>query len=330
MTTMLHTLALTNAAWREAVRLRHPEADVDHHLLGLIAAGGPAAALLGQHGVTLTAARVATLAQRRDGLAPLGLDASGVPEPEPLPIADLHQDAGGHAPTSHRVGAVLDALPRSWSELDLLVELATERSGTGGAVLDRCGVDVDRLVAQARGTQAGTGTDLRRRPPIADLAPVAPATARTAMGMTHYVSAPPDVVRAAAATAEHALTWLNIGDRGSVGDDRTLRVDVSRHGRSATHVLTRVADGSAGDGLRVAWQESMSVPGSRWDGAVGGYHDLRLREAPGGTLVDYVRGMRTFGRFARPALLLARLASHAAIPRTLQNLAFVAADLQRS
>ena len=47
MTTLLRTLTVANAAWREATRWRHPDIDVDHAFLGLIAAGGPAAALLG-------------------------------------------------------------------------------------------------------------------------------------------------------------------------------------------------------------------------------------------------------------------------------------------
>ncbi|MFF0973714.1 UNVERIFIED_CONTAM: Clp protease N-terminal domain-containing protein, partial [Kocuria sp. CPCC 205295] len=50
------------AGWREAVRAREPYIDLDHLLIGLIAAGGPAAKALAQHGLTLNSARTAASA----------------------------------------------------------------------------------------------------------------------------------------------------------------------------------------------------------------------------------------------------------------------------
>lgn len=329
MTTMLRTMSITNAAWREAVRLRHPEADVDHHLLGLLAAGGPAAELLGTRGVTLADARRAAFAQRRAGLAPLGLDASAVADPEPLPATDLHREAAGDAPTSRRASTILADLPRRWSELDLLVALVSEPSGTNGAVLAACGVDVDALVADARAGRTAAGIDPHRCDPIADLAPTRAGTVVAAATMTHMISAPVEVIRAAAAAPQQTLIWLGLGDEGVVASPDRLRLPRSRRGREWAIDVTRVVDEPSGDGHRVAWQETFAAAGDEWDGAPGGYHDLRLRAVPGGTLVAYTRGLRTFGRLARHAMLIARLGATAAMPRAMQDLAFVAADLDR-
>ena len=69
----------TTAAYREALRTRAPELDLDHLYLGLLAFGGSAARVLGHHGITLRSARQRVADAAASDLARLGIDASDVP-----------------------------------------------------------------------------------------------------------------------------------------------------------------------------------------------------------------------------------------------------------
>ncbi|GAB3700121.1 Clp protease N-terminal domain-containing protein [Mariniluteicoccus flavus] len=63
------------AAATEAARLRHAEVDIDHLLLGLLAAGGEPARRLAAQGVTLAAARGACVRLQGEDLGALGITA---------------------------------------------------------------------------------------------------------------------------------------------------------------------------------------------------------------------------------------------------------------
>ena len=94
MAPMDHYLTWVNAAWSEAARLRHRQIEPEHLLLGLIAQGGRAAAILGAHGVTLARARTAV-----DALADADLARVGIRLPEGMRPA-----AGTHGPPPARGG----------------------------------------------------------------------------------------------------------------------------------------------------------------------------------------------------------------------------------
>lgn len=325
MTTMLRLIRIHNAAWREAARFRHPETDVDHLLLGLVSAGGSAAALLGRFGVTLSDARAAVLGARRD-TGSLGIDASRLPEPEPLAIADLHVDSAGEIPTAHRAQALLDAMPRTWSENDLLVALVAEPSETARDILARCGVDADAIAEEARTAAPFGASEPRRCSPDPDLTAPHHRTTTFALQIEHMISAPAETVRRAATDPRLARIWLNYGDQAAIVDG-TLQMSMEKRGRRQTHVLNNVIDSPAGDAFRVVWQVTLHAPYNRWDGVDGGYHELLLRAVPGGTMAEYTYAGRTFGRLRTVVAPIAHLGQAAAMPHRMQNLAFVTADL---
>lgn len=329
MTTMLRALTLTNAAWREAIRIRHPEVDLDHYLLALIAAGGPAAELLGRHGVTLAGARRAALGARRESVASLGIDPSTLSDPAPLPLNDLHTGAAGSAPLADRVTAVTSRLARTWSENDLLIALVEEPSDTCAAVLRACGVDLAALVEEARNAPRTEAGGPQACSPLPDLTSPVAGTRTSAVRMTHMISAPVEAVRRAATAPELAAQWLGIEPADLIlGNDGIVRRVAHRKGRRTEHVWTKVVDELDRDGIRIAWSETLHAPGNRWDGAQGSTRNLHLRSVPGGTLIEFTLGIRTFGRLALPASWLASVTVPMGLSHTLHALSFVTADLE--
>ena len=83
MTAVAHYLTWLEAMHAEAARLRHQEVEPEHMLLGLLAQGGTAAAVLAAQGVTLPRARAAIDEMADTDLARVGISLSDALRPSP-------------------------------------------------------------------------------------------------------------------------------------------------------------------------------------------------------------------------------------------------------
>lgn len=126
------------AAQEERLRSGHPAIDVDHLLLALLVVGGPATALLTEHGVTFDRARAAVAAVHRAQVASLGITA---PPTAPRPVEPDSDDVEF---TARALAVMQRADPVSY-ELEILVALLDEPSGHTGQVMTELGVDAATL-----------------------------------------------------------------------------------------------------------------------------------------------------------------------------------------
>ena len=157
MAPMDHYLTWVNAAWSEAARLRHQQIEPEHLLLGLIAHGGRATAILGAHGVTLARARTAVDALADADLARVGIRLPEGLRPEPLSASDLIAGPGsGEIPMSQAATELVDTVGRGAGDPGLRVLLAlTARPQTPIArLVDYCGADAAVLCADAARAEA--------------------------------------------------------------------------------------------------------------------------------------------------------------------------------
>ena len=99
MPTVDHYLTWLSAMHAEAARLHHREIEPEHMLLGLLAQGGTAAAVLAAQGVTLTRARTA-IEEMADMDLARGISLSDALRPAPIAAEELTAKAGGEIPLS--------------------------------------------------------------------------------------------------------------------------------------------------------------------------------------------------------------------------------------
>ncbi len=109
-------------AQEERLRSGHPAIDVDHLFLALLVVGGPAAALLTEHGISLQRAREAVAAVHRAQVASLGIT---VP---PTPPRRMQPDSEGVEFTDRALTVMQRTDPVSY-QLEILVALLDEPSG---------------------------------------------------------------------------------------------------------------------------------------------------------------------------------------------------------
>ena len=108
MAAVNHYLTWLEATHAEAVRLRHREVEPEHMLLGLLAQGGTAAAVLAAQGVTLTRARAAIDDMAHADLARVGISLPDALRPAPISAEELTVRAGGEIPLSDAAAEFID------------------------------------------------------------------------------------------------------------------------------------------------------------------------------------------------------------------------------
>ena len=292
MAAVNHYLTWLEATHAEAVRLRHREVEPEHMLLGLLAQGGTAAAVLAAQGVTLTRARAAIDDMAHADLARVGISLPDALRPAPLSVEELPANAGGEIPLSDAAAEFIDNTGASFSTsaqaLQALISSSTVSLQSPVArLLAHCGADVDYLRTElseiaadeepARGryrmTDEYRGYGLDR-----------------VLSQERFISAPVAQLVALLRDPDR-LTWWGIPRQQLVdvlSDGAVQRVE----GRRRTAFLRWRLETSVA--ARVTW--SCSVVSGPRDGEVAFVKDLHLIEAPGGTRARLVLAHRTWGR----------------------------------
>lgn len=149
MTGLTDTLGLGNAIFREAARARHPEMDVEHVFLGLLAHDPQVAAGCARRGVTLTAVREAMVAVADQDLSRLGI--SGAPRVTPRRLE--HQDAehSGSIPFTARARDLVSRMESG--SVEMLRECLAEPSGTNRRLVETLGADPAALISATEDAQ---------------------------------------------------------------------------------------------------------------------------------------------------------------------------------
>ena len=110
-----HYLTWLEAMRTEAARLRHREVEPEHMLLGLLAQGGTAAAVLAAQGVTLARARAAVDEMTDTDLARVGISLFDTLRPVPIATEELAVRAGEEIPLSDAAAQLIDSKGTSLS-----------------------------------------------------------------------------------------------------------------------------------------------------------------------------------------------------------------------
>lgn len=138
---------IRSAAAVEAVALRHPEVDVEHLLLGLLATGGPSSRVLTEAGADLAAVRRGVREVQRLQLADLGIAAV----PPPAPVHAGLWSARHALPLNSRAEELLHTPSYRGDDRGLLLALLDDDGRRARHLLEHLGVDVDRLRELAAG-----------------------------------------------------------------------------------------------------------------------------------------------------------------------------------
>jgi len=306
------------AAWREAARLRHPEIDLDHLYLGLLAQGGPAAQLLGGHGITLASARQAVRDLTAEELASLGIDAQAVLQPPPRSTTQLHHGAVGDIPLSERSRELAGTARSVRTNSATLRALLDEPSGRVRRLLTWNGADPDAV-------RTGThdhGSE-RRSTELVEADPALLPRPSQAVRYRQYISATPADVADVIADPDVLTSWA-VKPEDVIGCDGQALL--TRHGRGSTAMTLRwmVHRSTGPDGPVVIWRQA--ITGGPQDGQPLACDRFDLHPQGPGSEVIRTRGFRTrrpLGRLLGP--VTARLTG-LGMPVTLQNIAYAVAD----
>ena len=286
-----HYLTWLSAMHAEAARLHHREIEPEHMLLGLLAQGGTAAAVLAAQGVTLTRARAAIKEMADTELARVGISLPDTLRPAPISAEELTAKAGGEIPLSDAAAEFIDDKGASFNTSAqalqaLISSSAVSLQSPTVRLLAHCGVDVDCLRNElseiaadkesARGryrmTDEYRGYGLDRE-----------------LSQERFISA--SVAQLAALLRDpDRLTWWALPRQQLtevLSDGAVQRVEGRRQAGSLRWRLETAVD------TRVTW--SCTVVSGRRDGEVAFVKDLHLIEAPGGTRVSLVLAHRTWG-----------------------------------
>ena len=306
-------MAWNNAAWCEAERVREALVDVDHQLLGLLAAGGPAARLLARHGLTLVSGRRAVLAAHTRALALLGIDAA-LPVVAPRPAGELRRGASTPARMTPRAWSLFTGLKRGAGERDYLAALVGEPSGTVRDVLRCADVDIHALERDLVGSAASWRSPAPVR--VASSAPARRGRCVTSLRLEHWICAPRHLVQRVAADPGPTSRWP------ALPEGRLRRVD----GRHEVRVDTGITGGPLELVLTVATPQQVRWE-MWWNQRYGGSHTADLQPCEGGTLVALTREIATFGPPAAVMMPFVRLATGLGMPTMAQNLSLACADV---
>ena len=286
-----HYLTWLSAMHAEAARLHHREIEPEHMLLGLLAQGGTAAAVLATQGVTLTRARAAIDEMADTDLARVGISLSDALRPSPIAAEELTTKEGGEIPLSDAAAEFINNKGASFNTSAqalqaLISSSAASLQSPAVRLLAHCGVDIDYLrtelseIAVDRESALGRYrmTDEYRRYGL-----------DRELSQERFISTP--VARLTALLSDpDRLTWWALPRQQLtevLSDGAVQRVE----GRRRTGFLRWRLETSVD--IRVTW--SCTVVSGRRDGEVAFVKDLHLIEAPGGTRVRLVLAHRTWG-----------------------------------
>ena len=317
-----HYLTWLEAMHAEAARLRHREVEPEHMLLGLLAQGGTAAAVLAAQGVTLARARAAIKEMADTDFARVGISLFDTLRPAPIATEELAVRAGEEIPLSDAAAELIDSkgtsLSTSAQALQALISSsAVSLQSPVVRLLAHCGVDVDHLRTGLSEIEADKE----------------PARGRYRMtdeyrgyGLDRVLSQERFISASAAQLAAllrdpDRLTWWGMPRQQLVevlSDGAVQRVE----GRRRT-VFLRWRLETAVD-TRVTW--SCTVVSGRRDGEVAFVKDLHLIEAPGGTRVRLVLAHRTWGRLGALLYPIVWRGTRLGLENTLAGIARAAAE----
>ena len=286
-----HYLTWLSAMHAEAARLHHREIEPEHMLLGLLAQGGTAAAVLATQDVTLTRARAAIDEMADTDLARVGISLSDALRPSPIAAEELTAKAGGEIPLSDAAAEFIDNKGASFNTSAqalqaLISSSAASLQSPAVRLLAHCGVDVDYLrtelseIAVDRESALGRYrmTDEYRRYGL-----------DRELSQERFISAPVAHLTALLSDPDR-LTWWALPRQQLtevLSDGAMQRVE----GRRRIGFLRWRMETSVD--TRVTWSCTV-VSGCR-DGEVAFVKDLHLIEAPGGTRARLVLAHRTWG-----------------------------------
>ena len=317
-----HYLTWLEAMHAEAARLHHREIEPEHMLLGLLAQGGTAAAVLAAQGVTLTRARAAIKEMADTELARVGISLPDTLRPAPISAEELTAKAGGEIPLSDAAAEFIDDKGASFNTSAqalqaLISSSAVSLQSPTVRLLAHCGVDVDCLRTElseiaadkesARGryrmTDEYRGYGLDRE-----------------LSQERFISASAAQLAALLRDPDR-LTWWGIPRQQLVevlSDGAVQRAE----GRHRTAFLRWRLEAAVD--TRVTW--SCTVVSGRRDGEVAFVKDLHLIEAPGGTRVRLVLAHRTWGRLGALLYPIVWRGTRLGLDNTLVGIARAAAE----
>ena len=322
MAAVNHYLTWLEAMRAEAARLHHREIEPEHMLLGLLAQGGTAAAVLAAQGVTLTRARAAIEEMADADLARVGVSLSDALRPAPIAAEELTVRAGGEIPLSDAAAELIDNKGTSFSTsaqaLQALISSSTvSLQSPVVRLLAHCGVDVGYLRTELSEIVADEES-ARGRYRMTD--------EYRGYGLDRVLSQERFISASAAQLAAllrdpDLLTWWALPRQQLVevlSDGAVQRVE----GRRRTVFLRWRLETSVA--ARVTW--SCSVVSGRRDGEVAFVKDLHLIEAPGGTRVRLVLAHRTWGRLGTLLSPIVWRGTRLGLENTLAGIARAAAE----
>lgn len=290
MSTISHYTTWMSSSITETARLRHREVEPEHLLLGLLAQGGTAAALLGRYGVTLARARAAVDELADADLARVGIKVPEGLRPEPLSVDELVAAPGAREiPMSASTEALVGA--KHATSVEALASLTAPEHSPASRILEHLGVDLPGLRAELGAmTRSGAGQVEAVSGPPCMTTEYARYGMDRVLSTERFVSLPAPELTALLADPRRLTQWAVSGDNVvELLDDGLLERHKTRRGT----VLARWLLESAGDN-RVVW--SSTLASGRYDGVTGLVYDIELGEAPGGTCVRLNLAHRTFGR----------------------------------
>ena len=320
MAAVSHYLTWLEAMHAEAVRLRHREVEPEHMLLGLLAQGGTAAAVLAAQGVTLTRARAAIEEMAHADLARVGISLPDALRPAPISVEELTAEVGGEIPLSDAAAEFIDNTGASFSTsaqaLQALISSSTvSLQSPVVRLLAHCGVDVGYLrteLSEIAADEESARGRYRMTDEYRGLDRV--------LSQERFISAP--VAQLAALLRDpDRLTWWALPRQQLVevlSDGAVQRVE----GRRRTVFLRWRLETSVA--ARVTW--SCSVVSGPRDGEVAFVKDLHLIEAPGGTRVRLVLAHRIWGRLGALLYPIVWRGTRLGLENTLTGIARAAAE----
>ena len=322
MAAVSHYLTWLEAMHAEAARLRHREVEPEHMLLGLLAQGGTAAAVLAGHGVTLAGARAAVDDMAHADLARVGINLPDALRPAPISVEELTAEAGGEIPLSDAAAEFIDNQGTSFSTsaqaLQALISSSTvSLQSPVVRLLAHCGVDAGYLRTElseiaadeesARGryrmTDEYRGYGLDRD-----------------LSQERFISASAAQLSALLRDPDR-LTWWALPRQQLVevlSDGAVQRAEGRRRTAFLRWRLETAVD------TRVTW--SCTVVSGRRDGEVAFVKDLHLIEAPGGTRVRLVLAHRIWGRLGALLYPIVWRGTRLGLENTLTGIARAAAE----
>ena len=317
-----HYLTWLSAMHAEAARLRHREVEPEHMLLGLLAQGGTAAAVLAARGVTLTRARAAIKEMADTDFARVGISLPDALRPEPISAEELTAEAGGEIPLSDTAAEFIDNKGTSFNSsaqaLQALISSSTvSLQSPVVRLLAHCGVDVGYLrteLSEIAGNEESSWGRYRMTDEYRGYG------LDRVLSQERFISASAAQLSALLRDPDR-LTWWALPRQQLVevlSDGAVQRVE----GRRRT-VFLRWRLETAVD-TRVTW--SCTVVSGRRDGEVAFVKDLHLIEAPGGTRVRLVLAHRIWGRLGALLYPIVWRGTRLGLENTLTGIARAAAE----